>query len=265
VAGRPFGHAAHLHGGARHRHRLRGAALHRRFAFGLQLRGHLGAHQLPGRERRNPSRVELVRAAFWPQALPADLRHPLHHRVVLLRCGAVAGCDFSGAHPARRGRRRIAATFAIHPAGEFPDREALHVHGRLRSRHCARACARPHARRLAHRYLELALRLLHQHPHRHPGRDHDQPLRPRSALHQERQGGRLRQHRLRPARGVDRLPSDRSRQGPGGRLVSAPSGCAGPWPRWWFRSFFGSGIPGPIPEASSTCTCSRTATFAPGV
>ena len=50
---------------------------------------------------------------------------------------------------------------------------------------------RPHARRLAHRYLQLALRLLHQYSRRHPGGHHDQPLRPRPALHQERQGGRF--------------------------------------------------------------------------
>ena len=49
---------------------------------------------------------------------------------------------------------------------------------------------RPHPRRLAHRHLLLALRLLHQHPHRHPRGLHDQPLRPRPALHQERQSTR---------------------------------------------------------------------------
>ena len=63
---------------------------------------------------------------------------------------------------------------------------------------------RPHAGRLAHRYLQLALRLLHQHSRRHSGGHHDQPLRPRSALHQERQGRPIRQHRLRAADGLDR-------------------------------------------------------------
>ena len=263
MAGHALGHAAHLHGGARHRHRLGGAALHCRLALGLQLRGHVGAHQLPGRQRRHPACVELVRAAFWPQALPADLRHPLHHRVVLLRGGAVAGRHSSGARSAGRGRRRVAAALAIHPAGKLSHREALHVHGRLRPRHRGGAGARPHAGRLAHRYLELALRLLHQHSRRHPGGHHDQPLRPRSALHQERQGGRLRQHRLRPAGGVDRLPADRSRQGPGGRLVRRHLGALGRGRAGGRAPCVDLALLGSIPKAWSTCTCSRTATSAP--
>ena len=64
-------------------------------------------------------------------------------------------------------------------------------------------------------------------PGRHSRGDHDQPLRPRSALHQERQGGALRQHRLRPARGLDRLPASRARQGAGGRLVRRGLGALG--------------------------------------
>ena len=87
--------------------------------------------------------------------------------------------------------------------------------------------ARPHAGRLAYRHLQLALRLLHQHPGRHSRGDHDQPLCPRSALHQERQSGRVRQHRLRPARRLDRLPADRARQGSGRRLVWRDLGALG--------------------------------------
>ena len=163
VAGHSLGHAAHLHGGAGHRHRVGGAALYRRVAVGLELRGHLGAHQLPGRQRGDSAGVELVRAALRTQALPAHLRHSLHHRLVFLRRCAVAGRHPAGAGSAGRGRRRVAAAVAIHPAGELPHREALHVHGRIRPGHRGRPGDRPHAGRLAHRYLELALRLLHQH------------------------------------------------------------------------------------------------------
>jgi hypothetical protein len=64
-------------------------------------------------------------------------------------------------------------------------------------------------------------------PCRHSGGHHDQPLRPRSALHQERQGRPLRQHRLRFADGLDRLPANRARQGAGGRLVRRGLGALG--------------------------------------
>ena len=109
----------------------------------------------------------------------------------------------------------------------FPAAKRVQGHGRLWPGHRGRAGARPHAGRLAHRHLQLALRVLHQHPGRHSGGHHDQPLRPRSAVHQERQGERLRQHRLRPADRLDRLPADRPRQGPGRRLVRRRLGALG--------------------------------------
>ena len=257
-------HAPHLHGGARHRHCLGGPALHRRLALGLQLRSHLGPHQLPGRQRRHPARLQLVRPPLRPQALPAHLRHHLHHRLVLLRSGAVARRHSARPRAAGRRRRRAPAALAIHPAGKLsrPAKRSMSMAayglGIVR-----RPGPRPHARRLAHRHLQLALRLLHQHPRRHSRRHHDHPLRPRPALHQERQGRRLRQHRLRPAHGLDRLPADRPRQGPGRRLVRRHLGALGRRRARHRAHRSGSGAPGPTPKASSTCTSSRTATSAP--
>ena len=130
----------------------------------------------------------------------------------------------------------------------FPIAEALHGHGRLWPGHRGRAGDRSHPGRLAHRYLQLALRLLHQHSRRHSGGLHDHPLRPRSALHQERQGRPLRQHRLRPAHGLDRLPADRPGQGPGRRLVRRHLGALGGRRAGRLARLAGSGTPGPIPN-----------------
>ena len=222
-----LGDAAHLHGGAGHRHCLGGAAVHCRLALGLELRGHLGADQLPGGQRRHPARLQLVCPPLWPQAVPAHLRLHLHRRLVFLRRGALAGGDSAGARPAGSRRRRAAAALAIDSAGKLSHPEALHVHGRLRPGHCGCPGDRAHAGRLADRYLQLALRLLHQYPRRHSGRLHDHPLCPRSAVHQERQGRPLRQHRLWPADGLDRRAADCARQGPGGRLVRRALGALG--------------------------------------
>ena len=57
---RHLGDAAHIHGGAGHRHRVGRAALHRRIAVGLELRSHVGADQLPGRQRGDSARQQLV-------------------------------------------------------------------------------------------------------------------------------------------------------------------------------------------------------------
>ena len=78
LADRRRGHARHLHGGAGHRHRLGRAPLHRRLALRHHRRGHLGAHQLPGRQRHRPARQQLVLPQVRPQALPHDLRRHLH-------------------------------------------------------------------------------------------------------------------------------------------------------------------------------------------
>ena len=94
-------------------------------ALRLQLRSHLGADQLPGRQRRHPARLQLVRAPLRTQALPAHLRHHLHRRLVLLRSCALAVRHPAGARAAGRRRRRAAAAFAVHPARELPPRKAL--------------------------------------------------------------------------------------------------------------------------------------------
>jgi len=259
MAGHRLRDAAHVHGGAGHGDRLGGAALYCGVALGLELRGHLGADQLPGGQRRDPARVKLVRAALRPQALSADLRDHLHRRVVLLRGRSFAGGHSAGSRLARRGRGSLAAALAVHPAGKLSGGKALHVHGRLRTGDCCGSGARSHAGRLAYRHFQLALRLLHQYPGWDSGGHHDHPLRPRPALYQERQGRTLRQYRLRPADCVDRLSADRARQRAGRRLVWRPVGSLR---RWWPWQV-GSGIPGPIPKAWSICTFSRIATFAP--
>ena len=199
-------HARHLHGGARHRHRLRRAALHRRLALGLQRRGHLGAHQLPRRQRRHPPGQQLVLPPLRTQALSHHLRQHLHRRLLLLRSRA-----HSRLYSARRASSRAPA--AAHSSRsprpscwKASRRKARRGHGRLRLRRRRRARARPHARRLAHRHLQLALRLLHQHSHRHHGRLHDQPLRPRSAVHHQGQGRTFDNIGFGTPRRLDRLP-----------------------------------------------------------
>ena len=51
-----------------------------------------------------------------PQALPAHLRHHLHHRLLLLRCGSVPERHPPRPHHAGRRRRRDAASLPVHPA-----------------------------------------------------------------------------------------------------------------------------------------------------
>ena len=92
---------------------------------------------------------------------------------------------------------------------------------------------------------------------------HDQPLRPRSALHQERQGRRLRQHRLRPADGLDRRLQIVLDKGQEDDWFGAALGALGGGGAGHLRSSSGSGTRGPIPRAWSICTSSRTATSAP--
>ncbi len=164
-----LGHAAHVHGGARHRHRLGRSALHRRQPLGLELRSHLGADQLPCRQCRHSPRLQLVRPPLRPQALSAHLRRHLHHCVLLLRRGPIPRSHSAGPRSAGSRRRSAAAAVAVHPARKLSHPEALHVHGGLRPRHRCRPGARPHAGRLAHRHLQLALRVLHQHSRRHSG------------------------------------------------------------------------------------------------
>ena len=156
------------------------------------------------------------------------LRGRLHRGELLLRGGPLAGGHPAGAGSAGSRRRSAAAALAVDPAGKLSRAEALAGHGRLRPGNRRRPGARPHARRMAHRHLQLAIRLLHQHPGRHPGRLHDQPLRPRSALHQatpkwapfDNIGFGLLDR-------LDRLPAGRPRQGPGRRLVRRDLGALG--------------------------------------
>ena len=190
MAGHCFGDAADVHGGAGYGHRVGGAALHCREPVFDQLRGDVGADQLPGGECGDSAGVELVCAAVRAQAVPADLRGHFHGRLVLLRSGALAGGDSAGAGAAGRGRRSAAAVVAVDPAGELSASQAIDGHGGLWSGDCGGAGAGAHAGRLADRHLQLAVCVLHQHPGWHAGGDPDCELRPRSAVHQERESGR---------------------------------------------------------------------------
>ena len=68
----------------------------------------------------------------------------------LLRRGPIAGRHPPGPRPAGRGRRRIAAAVAIHPARELFPPGPLQSHGRIRTRNRLCPSPRPHSRRLAH-------------------------------------------------------------------------------------------------------------------
>ena len=213
--------AGRLHGGARHLHRQRGAAPHRRLAGRFDRPGHLGADQLPGLEcdRAAHRRVGLERDG------PAQFLRPVHcdlHRLQLsLRRGALADPAAALSRFAGRRRRRNAAHGPGHHGRQLRAAEARPGLCSLRTGRRARAFHRPHAGRLDHRQLHLALDLLHQHSGGHSGLHSRHPAGGRSAVDQGRPlapapdrlpGAELSRHR-------HGRPADHARQGRGERLV----------------------------------------------
>ena len=185
-------HARHFYGGVGHRHRLGRPPLHRRLPLRHHRRGHLGAHQLPRRQRHRPARQQLVLPQIRPQALPHVVRRHLHRRQLRLRLSAHTRLYPHRTHRSGSRRRCPSAALPGHHARILPAGKARRGHGPLRLRSRRRPCPRPHPRRMAHRLLLMAICLLHQHPRRHLRPLHDQPLRPRSQLHQERTRPRIR-------------------------------------------------------------------------
>ena len=66
------GRLGRLHGGARHQHRQRRAALHGGQPGCEQRREHLGAHFLPGFERHRAADQRMVRQRARPQTILHD-------------------------------------------------------------------------------------------------------------------------------------------------------------------------------------------------
>ena len=164
---RAGGDAGHVHGGAGHQHRQRVAAAHRRQPFRRHRREHLGADLLPGFQRHRAAAERLDLVHHRAQALLHELRGHLHRQLVPVRAGAEPGhADFLP-HPARRGRRRLAAQRAGDSGGHVSSRETRHGVRGLRHGGGAGAGHRPHSGRLDHRQLHLALDLSPQHSGRH--------------------------------------------------------------------------------------------------
>ena len=199
-AGRPslldqsMGHRAdrddgHVHGGARHEHRQRLAAAHRRQSFGIDQRKHLGADELSGGQRDRAAAFRLAVVDPRPQAVLHDVRVDVHDQLDAVRPGDELGpIDFLP-RAARDRRRRIAAVGTGDPGRHVSAAEARDGDGRVWHGDPCRADSRPDARRLDHRQLFLALDFLHQ----RAGRLHfavaEQHRAPRSAA-SDRQTGR---------------------------------------------------------------------------
>ena len=210
-----------LHGGARHFHRQRRPAPHRRLARRQHRRGNLGPHQLPRRQRHRPAPRRLGLQRHGPPQLLRLLHHRLYRCQFPLRLGSIAAHPSHLPHHSGLRRRRHAAHGPGHHGRLLRTAEARPGLCSLRHRRRPRSLHRPHPGRLDHRQLFLALDLLHQHPGRHSGLHSGQPAGRRSAVDQSRLLPAAQHGLPRPQLSHHRhgRPADHARQGRGERLV----------------------------------------------
>ena len=109
-----------VHGAARHQHLQRLAAAHRRRPRHQLRRKHLGADQLPGRQRDHPADERVAQPRLRPQALLHDVRRAVHRELVSMRRRTEPGnadrrfacCRESAAAASRRSNRRSWSTLS---------------------------------------------------------------------------------------------------------------------------------------------------------
>ena len=162
MADRHRSRARELHGGARHHHRQRRAALHCRRHGGERGRSVLGGHHLSRLQRHHPDGQQLPRPDAWPQDLLPDLSRIVHPELDTVRVCPESARAVAVSHPAGVRRRRHGAGRAIDPGGFLPagkTRPGLRAVRRCRG---GGAGGRPDARRLDLRQLVLAVVLSDQ-------------------------------------------------------------------------------------------------------
>ena len=215
----------HLHAGARYLDCERRAPVYRRQPRRERRREHLGADELSGRERGRPADQRLAVRRDRTQALLHGLRRHLHRELRAVRAGAEPGDADLLSRASGHRRRRHGAERAGDARRHLSREQALARLRAVRRRGAGGADRRPDARRLAHRQPVLALDFPHQRPDRRDLARSGELARHRTGgagtraqgAHRARAQRRL--DRLHPGRAVSRLPRDRPRQGPGGRLV----------------------------------------------
>ncbi len=225
LADRGPGRARDLHGGARHDHRQRRAALHRRRLGGQRGRGVLGGDDLSGRQRRRLDGQRLPRAVLRPQGVLPDLPRAVHRELGAVRLFLEPGFPAVLPDPAGARRRRHGAGRAVDPGGFLPAGEARPGLRAVRRGGGRGAGGRADARRLAGRQFFLELVLPDQRPgrRRHDRADRHDPARAEGGGRGAQAGpagaGRVRSHRLRAGRDLSWRARDHARPRARGRLV----------------------------------------------
>ena len=123
-------HAGDFHGGARHLHRQRCPAAHRRQPLRRSGREHLGPDFLSRLQRHRASAERLALFHHGPQEFLHELRGAVHHQFFPVRTGAQPGHAHRLPRAARRWRRRTCSpasrpsspTLFLPPNAAWPSR-----------------------------------------------------------------------------------------------------------------------------------------------
>jgi hypothetical protein len=168
VGDRACGDDGDVHGTARHQHLQRLPAAHRGRPRHQLRRKHLGADQLPGRQRDHPADERVAQPRLRPQALLHDVRRAIHRELFSLRRRTEPGDADRVPRAAGDRRRRPRAGRTGDIGRYFPQGKTRRSFRALQHGDGHGTGHRASARRMDHRQLLVAVGFLYQRPDRAP-------------------------------------------------------------------------------------------------